>query len=191
MSDIFSAQSDWENNAILHHHTSNSPLNDYAFGYAQTILILFDRIFERQDPIDYFVYPLLFLCRHYLEIQLKYILFLNQVKFDTGKNGHTLNKLWEKVSLEIRNRWPDCDVPEEYTIISDLINDFEKHDPGSTTFRYGMDKEGKPLLKETHNISISALYDNMLKTIDFLQCVSSGMEESLFNEREWLSEISR
>lgn len=170
---IFTICKDYQFNAVLMHHQYG--LNAYTYAYAETIKILFDKVlYEDPGLIDFVVYPLLFICRHYFEVQCKLIIYLDKGKHD---KHHNLKKLWSLAKVSIKNRWPNANEPKEFYKIEQIINEFNDVDFNSMTFRYAHDKSEKIHLVEQTHINLRAFYEDLHPLIDFLECISDGWKE--------------
>ena len=107
---------------------------------------------------NFMVYPIMFLYRHYLEIQLKSILLTFQEYLGMplklpDPNLHALQYLWNEVlKLECiaieRDLWDSDDTLSSYKETAELINEFSKLDRGSYDFRYPVKKDLTPTLEK-------------------------------------------
>jgi hypothetical protein len=89
-----------------------------------------------------------FLFRHYVELELKYVLFHSRWLKDKDTNAtkneieaidqiHYLDKLWKQVNEETpkkigEDRWKNFDIP----FIDEVVRDLSRVDPASFRFRY-------------------------------------------------------
>jgi hypothetical protein len=163
---------DWEMNAIFMHHNKGPCV--YVDAYAETISIIFKKIFEKNEQIDLLVYPLLFIVRHYFEIQIKYILDLDNVKYD---KNHKLQELWKQAKKVISNRWPATEDPNAFIEINEIINELVANDSDGTAFRYATTKKDIIQLKDKKGINLRSFYEKLFPIIGFLEGVTAGMEE--------------
>ncbi|MEP1141689.1 MAG: hypothetical protein ABJH44_15835, partial [Balneola sp.] len=69
--DLLELGDDWKNNATLNY--SSDELNIYSEGYKQAGDILSKRLQKNRNGLDFLVYPLIFLYRHHIELELKII----------------------------------------------------------------------------------------------------------------------
>lgn len=143
-------------------------------GYETAIDMLFKEVFSKGFfEEDLLVYPLCFLIRHYLELELK-ILIKSLEKFlkkDPSKlYTHSLLKL-----LSILNNYLPIynTLPVNKQNFEKLINDFDKIDDNGETFRYKKDHDGNNNLDgKVDHINISSLcmlYKNALSEINALK----------------------
>ena len=125
----------------------------YATGYKEAADKLVD---EAANGYLDFVYPAMFLYRHYLELRLKYVLLALQNYLDQPTNipfSHSLLYLWRKVKPLWEQMWSgDDSIATHDAAIDDAIEarlkEFEMVDRGSSNFRYPFDKDNLPSLKK-------------------------------------------
>ena len=122
--------------------------------YINAMYRLYDNLKIENHPTDGITifkdndlcYPFLFMCRHSIELSLKFLLENNKNNKDKGSkviSGHNLKKLWDKLDL---NKYYEND---EY---NQLINLFEVLDDDGTKLRYIKDKGGKENFKQLYFI---------------------------------------
>jgi hypothetical protein len=115
-------------------------------------------------------YPIMFLYRHYIELELKQIIDLvshlerNPAK---ARDTHDLLKLWNRARLAIERYWP-----EEQKVHLDragfCISNFDKLDRTSQSFRYPHDKDGKVAVGSLRTINPTRLSGIMLRLANIL-----------------------
>jgi hypothetical protein len=142
----------------------------YISGYKEAADELTDKAVECGLE-DLYVFPIMFLYRHYLELLLKNMYFkyskdsIEEKKVFVKKNGHKLSSYWTKcrkllymggISLE------DIDK------IGDLVNDFERIDEHSFTFRYYLDKNLDMTLPKGLSVDLKKLKESIDKVDDLL-----------------------
>ena len=151
---LFSSQEDWWNNACLNWCYDNWGL--YASGYKKAADILVQSVEERNSCQDSLVYPVLFLYRQYLELEIKGLirqaLRLKGVAGDFTKT-HCINKLWRDCHKLLSEISPG-DSTAELKQITRLINEFSDVDKESTAFRYPEDRNGNPSLPGISHINL-------------------------------------
>ena len=157
--------------------------HQYAWGYQTAYEELFMR-WERHDMRpDSLIYPIIFLCRHYVELRLKELiqmsLSLLQISGD-WKFGHKLDKLWLHVRPHIRTIWPD-DNENELNHIETLIREFSSVDPSCMAFRYPTDLEGKLMLQKFQRLDVTYFKRTMNQLSTFLDAACQGTSVYLEN----------
>lgn len=123
---LFIQGEDWYNNAML--GWTHFPWDIYAAGYKDAADALVGALAERKASLDSVVYPLVFLYRQGLELQLKLILPL--ARRLAGKEasvdiGHKLMPLWSELRRHLEQLDPredDKDLPA----IEDFIRQLEE-----------------------------------------------------------------
>jgi hypothetical protein len=161
--ELFSTQEDWWKNACMNWSSSGWSL--YASGYKEAADALVARVEEHSTNQDTFVYPVLFLYRQYLELQLKMMVRTLRHLKDIGRDfpkGHKIDVLWTEAEKLIRQAFPD-ELKAELIETGRLIREFAKVDPLSTAFRYPVDNEGNPSLPGIRYINLRNVRDVMAK----------------------------
>lgn len=95
---------------------------------------------------DIFVYPIIFNYRQFLELSLKHqlALFGPWVEIEANWQTHKLDHLWGKF-LMMLDRYGTQDPDEADPVVGEIILEFSKIDPGSYSYRYPVDRLGKPI----------------------------------------------
>lgn len=176
---LFSSQEDWWNNACMNWSSSGWSL--YAFGYKEAADALVANVEERSTNQDTFVYPVLFLYRQYLELQLKMMVrtlrHLQDIGHDFPK-GHRIDALWTEADKLLRQAFPD-ESTIELVETGRLIREFANVDPLSTAFRYPVDNDGNPSLPGIRYINLRNVREVMAKIAILLDGAYSMAYEHL------------
>ena len=121
----------------------------YVDGYKSAADYLVDRSIEEHE-MDFLVYPIIFLYRHYLELQLKDLFQqlreYHNLSCELSYN-HDLTQLWNNIRPlmeKISNKAEDI---ENNNHIEARIKEFVRIDKGSFSFRYPVDKQGNASLR--------------------------------------------
>lgn len=146
----------------------------YARGYLSAVDELVKSVLEGRLTNDTFGYPIFYLFSHYLELRFKEIMQIGRpiIGDNIGfSKGHNLIQLWgdcKKILKEVY-KWKEySDLDKEGREIFLTIDHFVKElsqDPKAQTFRYPVDKDGKPLMKDSIvvlNIENLAIVTNWL-----------------------------
>ena len=112
------------------------------------------------NAIDIALYPVMFLYRHYLELQLKETLrIITEGRKHYGR--HPLVKLWEKLRQSLREEGFEQHLDAAFLdAIGMRIDEFDKMDKKSQTFRYPLDGKGaewSPPFKQINLWQVSAI----------------------------------
>jgi hypothetical protein len=146
-----------------------------------------------------------FLCRHYLELALKYTLFhsrwlkdeqhnapADEVESVDKKDGHLLLKLWRKLDAEVRSRMPSIlasglDLP----YVGEFVKELDRIDPNGERFRYA----GQQLVVNPNVVSPPALgidFDRLLFSLELAHDILGDVDSRLVNQygenQEWEDE---
>lgn len=182
---LFEAGEDWQTNACL------SFMHDMSYGYIEGYLRAADRLVEHVaetgNDQDFFVYPIAFMYRQHIELQLKKIIDTGR-RLLTDKGGHPahhkLHDLWPLAKGMLRQIWSSEPDPPEFKLIDHFVDQFSWIDHDSTGFRYPTQKAGDPSLKGVHHINLRNLAECVHSFSGFLDGVTSGLVEYLDHKHE-------
>lgn len=168
--------------AYLHHMNS---FGLHATCYKEAADVLVAVSVDDRIKRDKFIYPIVFLYRHYLELSLKeisqYARRLTDQTLGMRDYNHQLDKLWDECVPLILQVWPDTDQTE-LKVVESCIAEFMRLDPASFAFRYPMAKDGSPLLPpDLRYINLKNLYEVMQKLANYLDGTCSGIMEAADN----------
>lgn len=176
VSELFSGDDDWHNNACL-----NEWLRDhgatYAAGYRRAAEILIEHIDTKGRDQDVLVYPVVFLYRHHVELALKRIITLCLLQTDDldvkgPKTVHDLNVLWHharKLVRKVDPSFPRANHSHADAVIKELI----AIDSRSTAFRYDRTREDKPSLSGISLINTRRFGEKMKAACYELDCMDA------------------
>ena len=138
----------------------------------------------KQAEEDYYlsgslVYPIIFLYRHYLELELKYVLvtygpYAGQT---ADWENHDLEVLWPKVRAVI-DRFGTEEDKEGTDAVEVCIIEMAKIDRYSFTFRYPVTKRGQPLSLEFESLDLANLRETMEKIRNFFLGVDGQLDHA-------------
>jgi hypothetical protein len=167
----------------------------YSTGY----LAAGDRLAEGLSGLpseDALVYPILFLYRHHLELELKELISYGLLclsgfdeattakKIDRLKEIHSLKSLWNL--LEYHH--PDCDKwasAECQGSFRKLLFELDEHDPKGQAARYDTDRKGNATLAHLALVDIPIFKAGVHKISNYLTCI----QESFGMESDWREEM--
>ncbi|WP_256657815.1 MULTISPECIES: hypothetical protein [unclassified Pseudomonas] len=156
---LFIQGEDWQYNAMLNWSHFRADL--YAFAYKDAADGLMEAMANRKVPLDSGIYPLLFLYRHALELQLK--LMLTTARNLAGLEArnyekHSLMPMWSELRKLLKELGPN--QPEtEVSAVHGFIRQLNDVDPDSMAFRYATTRYGKEHLSDITHINIRHLRD--------------------------------
>lgn len=182
---LFIQGEDWHNNAML--GWTHFPWDIYAAGYKDAADALVAALAERKAPLDSVVYPLVFLFRQGLELQLKLILPLARRlagKATVADHQHGLMPLWKELRRHLEQLDPR-EEDKELPAIEDFIRQLDTVDPGSFAFRYPTTKKGEVSLPELRHVNVRHLSEIMDSVFMLLGGIYSWLGEMEQSEGEF------
>jgi hypothetical protein len=148
---VLTADDDIRFNAVLDHWTGVGDF--HAEGYRKATETLLRRFLADPEGTagdrDSVVLPILFLFRHYLELRFKDIIVYGQRLLGQQaewRHGHDLDRLWTEVQQLCGSIYGAL-LPPEFVTIAECVNDLRQLDPNSLSFRYGRDRNGRPIFE--------------------------------------------
>jgi hypothetical protein len=127
--------------------------------------------------LDNVILPVVFLYRQYLELTIKGIIETGRHAEEEGfgyPKHHHLRNLWAEAKHLIKEHYKE-DAPREIDYIDQCIEEFERHDPESFSFRYPTDKGGNLNLRDISHIDLRNLYETMQRIAFLLGCMANEM----------------
>jgi hypothetical protein len=160
-----------------------SEFSGYTEGYKKAADSLIERVLSLRDisKLDTFVFPILFLYRQYLELELKWIVLrFSECSLDEKKDvlrnvGHNLMGIWHQAKplmLEEAEAQEQADVET----VEDYIKQFHDFDETSFSFRYPITKNLEEILTREHRLNLSVLMERMEELYSFFSGVSGKLE---------------
>jgi hypothetical protein len=130
-------------------------------GYMEAANILVDHAARSISEANTLAYPILFLYRHALELDLKYI--IETYGRGAGENpvldSHDLERLWQSVQRILRH-YGDHDESGAKNV-GRAIAEFSKLDPKSENFRYATNRKGAQIGTGVEHVSLTNLREVM------------------------------
>lgn len=166
---LFSGDKDWQANACL--NWTHDSLGLYIDGYWEAADKLVHDVVDSTSNQDILVFPISFLYRQYIELQLKHIIRESRIFLEEGDSfpeHHRIRDLWFTANELMSKIIKDHDETiKEYITKNDIekiqkiLTDFVKVDPDSFAFRYPKDKKGNKNLEGIQYINLRKLHDQM------------------------------
>ncbi|NKX41769.1 hypothetical protein HGG71_09870 [Rhodobacteraceae bacterium R_SAG2] len=131
-------------------------------GYRKSADVLVQQAIDNFREADYLVFPIVFLYRHALELNLKYIInhYGHHVGVGPIWNTHEFENLWP-IFLEVLERFGTQDPDQADQIVGGVIAKFGNVDPRSFSFRYPRDNRGEPVPLARDRLDLTRLRDVM------------------------------
>lgn len=131
-------------------HPSNSNRVVFAMAYWEGFESLLESVIESKDRNTVLVYPILFLLRHAVELDLKLIIVYGRRKLEvnSGKplNNHKIAELWGEAREYVQKADPNTTRDPELEVVDSLMEEIANIDPESFTFRYPASNKGQILI---------------------------------------------
>lgn len=166
---LFSGDKDWKANACL--NWSHDSMGLYIEGYREAADKLVHDVVQSGTNQDILVFPISFLYRQYIELQLKHIIRESRIFLEEEASfpeNHKIGDLWNTVNSLMVRIIKDHDksiknyiTREDVQTIKMIITEFVKVDPESFAFRYPKDKNGNKNLDGIQHINLRKLHDQM------------------------------
>lgn len=166
---LFSGDKDWKANACL--NWSFDTMGLYIEGYREAADKLVHDVVGTGTNQDILVFPISFLYRQYIELQLKQIIRESRIFLEEGDSfpeHHRIHDLWNTANSLMARIIKDHDksisdyiTKDDVQAIKTIITEFVKVDPESFAFRYPEDKNGKKNLDGIQYINLRKLHDQM------------------------------
>jgi hypothetical protein len=170
---------------------------DFPDGFFESAKVILEGITGRSLHEGIEGVAAVFLCRHYLELALKYTLYhsrwLNDETHNAGDDvepvchGHDLQKWWDKLNAELRRRVPSILATGfDLDFVAEFVKEFQEVDKHNTRFRY----PGKqlPVVPPTHgtlHIDFETLLLTLKRVHDILDTLDMHLIERHGENEEW------
>lgn len=168
---------------------SSNPKYDfaaYAKGYYNAAKTLTDNFLSKTGYRDYDGYPILFLYRHSLEVNLKNIIYWGQRlsnfndknTFDNKMyNNHDLKKLSDiSTKLLLRIFKDDSDLTETCLKIISISDQYTELDKDSYSYRYPIDKNGNYSTRKHQVANIKSISLAMQDVQAAFEAINLGLD---------------
>lgn len=155
----------------------------YLNSFEKAVELLYSKVSNAEETPYSVALPLLFLMRHSLELGYKYNIvelhYLNEIPYDPKKFDHPLRKLHNKLRelfQQAATKWSLSkstleDFDHHYVRTKRCMEEFEKLDNSSATFRYPIDKKGGASLSPDDKVNLLVLkesYDSGMVLLNHL-----------------------
>ncbi len=168
--------------------------------YSEGYLLAGDRLVDSLTAApheDALVYPILYLYRHNIELELKELLsyFLCSLSgFEGAKleeklrelgETHSLQGLWMRIEGHFP-KWNEGSPVEAQQAFRRLLYELDDHDPTGEAGRYETDRKGNQTLARLRIVDLGKLKQGIHKIFNYLGLVSEGIRR----EAGWRSEMA-
>lgn len=163
----------------------DEPWYGIAEGFKRIADLAVAHVEQTGHEADYYVYPVLFCYRHYLEVMLKQLLRdlrrLYDVEDNTIPGTHSLIALWDKLESLLLKHTPDSAT---YANVRASLARFDELDPRSDSYRYPVDKKGAPQLEGLYNVHLGQVRAVVERLAGFLDGASTAVQVDLDTKHE-------
>jgi hypothetical protein len=147
----------------------------YVEGYKRGADALVEHALDSRGDRDYLIYPIIFLYRQYLELQLKKIHIQGSAM--QGASGgyemsHDLRRTWSRIRPFLESR----DVEQaELDAVESLLSEFQEKDEGSFAYRYPENRHRTNSIPDVAHINIEHFRLVMGKLYAFFDAISMSL----------------
>lgn len=178
----------------------------FVESYFEAAKLLLDGIVRGSVPEGVGGPPACFLCRHYLELALKYSLFHSRWLTDEDHNAqddqvapvgkkdkHGLLGLWCKLHTELSGRVPSLlKIGLDLSYVEEFIKEFDKVDPNGESFRYAGESLAVSRSRREPPTALGIDFDTILSSLELAHDILGDVDSRLFNQygenQEWEEE---
>lgn len=162
----------------------------YIHGYKEAADTLLSQAISSNDisKLDTWVFPVLFLYRQYVELQMKDMVLnygnmdLKVQKSFLKKSSHNLMKIWNELKPMLENIACDNKEKNDVEIVESYIQQLHDRDPNSMVFRYPIRKDLQKALDKEYRINLKNLSERMIELENFFSGVDGAFSERKRNE---------
>jgi hypothetical protein len=158
-------------------------------GYREAADLIFRSLSEDRGGRDTLVYPLVFMWRHAIELQLKNIVERGQIVLGepaTYPKHHGLEETW-KMAIKVIGALQEEDQGEIENV-TNVIEELCALDPDSTGFRYHEKKNGQPTLHGAPELlPLGSIHEALAGVSSYLDCVDTCLEQAI----DYITDASR
>lgn len=144
----------------------------YADKYAEAVTYLYKASEEKHYGYDHTAYPIIFLARHSIELQLKSLICI--LSPQENVITHNLKTLWQKFDSLYYDKEK---IGEAYQAAGKVIKELSEYDQTSETLRYHIDTHNNPTAKREF-IDVRQFYSTFIKLSNFFCGLSSYLQDN-------------
>lgn len=151
-----------------------------ADGYREAADILVARADQEHRSRSVLIYPIIFLYRHFIELELKYLLctYGPDVGLEPNWTTHNIEALWSNARTII-DRFSAPGEKEGTDAVAKCIAEMSKIDPQSFTFRYPVTRQGELIVFEMDSVDFVHLRRTMEGIGNFFDGVDGQLDNAL------------
>ncbi|HST37381.1 MAG TPA: hypothetical protein VLK25_12230 [Allosphingosinicella sp.] len=152
------AQSErWQDNAYLDRN-GHGRLVMMMTGYKEGADLMVKRTLDDSRKRDSLVFPIVFNYRQFIELSLKYLIatYGHTVGIQANWKDHELAILWQEF-IKVLRGYGHRDFNEGDQAAAQVVAEFAKVDPQSFSYRYPVDKKGRPIPLRHDELNLAQL----------------------------------
>ena len=161
----------------------------YAYGYYLAGENLTSNLKRDDFAIDLQVYPICYVFRHALELQLKGLITTARKYFDeettSAPGHHKIMDLWNLAKGYVRRADPDRPDPEQFLSIDTFLKEFTSLDYDAQSFRFATDSKGNASFVSESQIDLQKLQAVTKDTFFFIGGCDDWLHECLDAGPDW------
>jgi hypothetical protein len=161
--DLFRPDPNSELNACVGTNGGPYSFEQYAVGYFMAGRQVAAAAMADQMEIDVFVYPLVFLYRHAIELALKHLVTVLPSLYGAEGKYHATHNLLDnwRVARGHLERHPKLSRAASIPAFEAILRDFVEFDPKGEAFRFPEERAGVPFLQSTNHINLVVFAEAM------------------------------
>jgi hypothetical protein len=128
--------------------------------------------------LDTVIFPFAACWRHYVELQLKWLITQCQELLDLPvkrRGGHNIEQLWSELRALLVQAYP-AEEKRDLSVVGRLLKQFAQIDPDSQDFRYVERRDGTPTLVDIDHIDICDFHEAMLAVANYFEAIDSAID---------------
>lgn len=159
----------------------------YMTGYKNAADTLIDHVLalKNVERLDTFIFPILFLYRQFIELELKWVFLVHSPADIPAKKAfiqemkHDLCKLWSRIKpILLEEATPE--ERQDVDTVEDYVMQFDRLDKSSSSFRYPITMKLDQVLNDEQQINLPNLRQRMNELYHFF----SGVDGKLSSIRD-------
>lgn len=164
---------------------------DYIDGYKQAAEVLLEKYKktprEETNTLDFFVYPILFIFRHTIELYIKFFTIKYSSCNDEEKRvfikkvSHGLKKAWENARKSVKRILEKVGDSIDLTYVDKVIDNFDEFDKSSFRMRYPINKELKCVHEDAIKIKVVDVCEKAKRVFEIFETVDSRIDRAIID----------
>jgi hypothetical protein len=154
----------------------------YVAAYRMAAEKLVEQTYDGTLAINWLIFPIWYLYRHYLELRLKSLIWDGNAMAGVPREDltkiHSLEGLWRKCRASIERWQSDC-PGSDLDAVEKTLRQFNDKDNNSQAARYTKDTLGKPSRLLGIEINLKTFAETVTKAANFLDAASDAFSESM------------